>query len=386
MPRVVSSALRRPEVRFCLFCMSGRRRVKPRLFRGLPHWVCSRLRLPDYKLPAFWRRGRPCRDRLFPSIIRPPWQARQNSPAPKFKDSVGHQSGGAVVNLWGPTDRFFLPWRRFLLEFPLMIVLFLFWASSSPLRPFDVVPSSWRHAHFAYTVSMGTSQCQNMFTAIAWKKRRKGNTLQQFFQSQSICCLSTGFISATFCSLIFFMCAGAAGSWRATSLAGHTGIKQSVMEHMGLGCFMNFINAALFSFSVSTFPPLSNNEIRSSLNSAAFFFIYLNSQCWLLVIPILLCTLCTVDYYLVCISFCSVIAKCCLPAGPVVSLLTGSRKLPIYILLLCEFIGDVLCTVGLCGGISPRQPQMKVAVTYIHFTYIQDIHICFVNCIEKANI
>lgn len=53
MPRVVSSALRRPEVRFCLFCISGRRRVKPRLFRGLPHWVCSRLGLPDYKLPAF---------------------------------------------------------------------------------------------------------------------------------------------------------------------------------------------------------------------------------------------------------------------------------------------------------------------------------------------
>lgn len=63
------------------------------------------------------------------------------------------------------------------------------------------------------------------------------------------------------------MCAGAAGSCRATSLAGHTGIKQSDMEHMGLGSFMNVINAALFSFSVS------NNEIRSSLNSAAFLFI-----------------------------------------------------------------------------------------------------------------
>lgn len=75
------------------------------------------------------------------------------------------------------------------------------------------------------------------------------------------------------------MCAGAAGSWRATSLAGHTGIKQSVMEHMGLGCFMNLISAALFSFSVSSFSPLSNNEIRSSLNSAAFLFIYLNSVC-----------------------------------------------------------------------------------------------------------
>lgn len=69
-----------------------------------------------------------------------------------------------------------------------------------------------------------------------------------------------------------------------------------------------------------------------------------------------------------------------------VSLLTGSRKLPIYILLLCEFIGDVLCTGGLCDGISPKQPQTKVAVTYIHFTYIQDIRICFVNYVEKANI
>lgn len=53
--------------------------------------------------------------------------------------------------------------------------------------------------------------------------------------------------------------------------------------------------------------------------------------------------LCKTDNYLVCISFCSLMAVCCLPALPVVSLLTGNRKLPIYILLLCEFIGDVPC-------------------------------------------
>lgn len=81
----------------------------------------------------------------------------------------------------------------------------------------------------------------------------------------------------------------------------------------------------------------------------------------LLLILVSLCTLCTLDYYLVCISFCSIIAECCLPAGPVVSLLTGSRKLPLYILLLCEFIGNVRCAGGggwgdggLFGGTSPR--------------------------------
>lgn len=51
--RVVSSTLRRLEVPFCLFCISGQHHVEPRLFRGLPHWVCSQLGLLDYKLPVF---------------------------------------------------------------------------------------------------------------------------------------------------------------------------------------------------------------------------------------------------------------------------------------------------------------------------------------------
>lgn len=51
-----------------------------------------------------------------------------------------------------------------------------------------------------------------------------------------------------------------------------------------------------------------------------------------------------------------------------VSLWTGSRKLPIYILLLCEFIGEVLCTVGLFGAILPKQPRTKVAVPFHIYT------------------
>lgn len=54
---------------FWLFCTCSRRRVEPRLFSGLPHWVCSPLHRPDDELPAYWRRAQPRRDELLTSIV-----------------------------------------------------------------------------------------------------------------------------------------------------------------------------------------------------------------------------------------------------------------------------------------------------------------------------